>query len=58
MLGMLLMIVCNASVVLEFGLKAYCVGEMRLCFVRCVMSWVLIMVSRTLPMIGRREMGR
>ena len=25
--------VCNASVVLEFGLKAYCVGEMNKLFV-------------------------
>ena len=52
------MIVCNASVVLELGLKAYCVGDMRLCFVRCSMSWLLINVSSSFAMVGRREMGR
>lgn len=29
--------VCRASVVLEFGLKVYWVGDMILYFVRCVM---------------------
>ena len=55
---MLLVIVCNASVVLEFGLKAYCVGDIKLCLVRCFMSWSLMIVSKSFAMIGRREMGR
>lgn len=37
-LWMLSMMVCNASVQLEFGLKAYWVGEMTLCLVRWFMS--------------------
>ena len=49
--------VWSARVVLELGLNAYCVGEMMLCFVRCVMSWLLMSVSRSLAMMGRREMG-
>ena len=51
------MMVCNASVVLEFGLKAYCVGEMMLLEVRWFISCLLMMVSRTLAIIGRREIG-
>lgn len=51
------MIVCSASVVLELGLKAYCVGEMILCLVRCSMIWLLIRVSMSLAMMGRREIG-
>ena len=51
------MMVWSARVVLEWGLNAYCVGEMMLCFVRCVMSWLLMRVSRSLAMMGRREMG-
>jgi hypothetical protein len=54
---MLLMIVWSASVVLEFGRKANCVGDMILCFVRC-MIWLFMSVSKILAMIGRREMGR
>ena len=34
----LFMIVCSASVVLELGLKAYCVGEIMLCCRRWFMS--------------------
>ena len=49
--------VWSARVVLELGLNAYCVGEMILCFVRCVMSWLLMSVSRSLAMIWRRELG-
>lgn len=57
-LCMLFMMVCSASVVLEFGLKAYCVGEMMSLFIRCVMICLLVMVSSILPMIGRSEIGR
>ena len=32
------MTVCSASVVLEFGLNAYCVGEMMLCVMRCCIT--------------------
>jgi hypothetical protein len=52
------MIVCSASVVLELGLNAYCVGDMRLCSMRWSMSWLLIIVSSSFAMMGRREMGR
>ena len=55
---MLLMMVCSARVVLELGLKAYCVGEMMLWFVRWVMICLLRIVSKTLAMIGRSEIGR
>ena len=54
----LLMMVCSAIVVLELGLKAYCVGEMMLCFVMCFIIWLLMMVSKTLAMIGSKETGR
>ena len=50
--------VCSASVVLELGLNAYCVGEMMFCVVRCFMSWLLMSVSNSLARIGSREMGR
>ena len=52
------MIVWSARVVFELGLKAYCVGEMMLWSVRCCMSCLLMRVSRSLAMIGRREIGR
>ena len=50
--------VWRASVVLELGLNAYCVWEMILCSVRWSISWLLMSVSRSLAMLGRREMGR
>jgi len=43
--------------VLEFGLKAYCVGDGMLCFMRCAIIWLLMIVSNTLAMIGRMDMG-
>lgn len=49
------MMVWSARVVLELGRNAYCVGEMMLCVVRCVMSWLLMRVSSSLAMMGRRE---
>ena len=52
------MMVWSARVVLEFGLKAYCVGDSSPWLVRCSMSWLLMAVSRSLAMIGRSEMGR
>ena len=57
-LCMMLVIVWSASVVLESGLNAYCVGDMRLCFMRWFMSWVLIIVSSSFAMMGSSEMGR
>ena len=42
---------------LELGLKAYCVFDIRLCFVRCVMSCLLMSVSKILAMMGRSEIG-
>ena len=51
------MTVWSARVVLELGLNAYWVGEIMLYFVRCVISWVLTRVSRSLAMMGRREIG-
>ena len=57
-LWMLLRMVWSASVVLELGLKAYCVGEIMLWSRRCFMSCLLMMVSKILAMIGRSEMGR
>ena len=49
---------CSARVVFELGLKAYCVGDMILCFVRCSIICLLIRVSSSLAIIGSREMGR
>jgi len=54
----LLMIVCSASVVLEWGLNAYCVGDRMLCFRRWCMSWSLMRVSSSFAMMGSREIGR
>ena len=51
------MMVWRARVVLELGLKAYCVWEMMSLAVRWCMIWLLRRVSRTLAMMGRREMG-
>jgi hypothetical protein len=39
------------------GLKAYCVGDSMLCFMRCAIIWLLRIVSNTLAMIGRSDMG-
>lgn len=50
--------VWSASVVLELGLKAYCVGEMMLCLVRWFISCLFMMVSNTFAMIGSNDMGR
>jgi hypothetical protein len=41
--------------VLEFGLNAYCVGDMRLCVSRWVMSCLLMIVSNILAMMGSNE---
>ena len=49
---------CSVVVVLECGLNAYCVREMMLCVVRCVMSCVFTMMSNTFARIGRRDIGR
>ena len=48
----------RASVVSDPGRKAYCVREICFVFRRCSISWSLIMVSRSLAIMGRREMGR
>ena len=55
---MLSVTVWIVMVVPELGLKAYWVGEMRLCLVRCVMICLLMSESKTFPRIGRREIGR
>ena len=52
------MIACSASVVLDFGLKAYCVEESMLWFRRCFISWLLMRVSNVFAMMGSSEMGR
>ena len=57
-LCILLSTACKAIVVFEFGLNAYCVGEMILCVVRCVISWLLMRVSRIFAIMGRSEIGR
>ena len=51
-------IVFSASVQLECGLKAYCVGDRILCDSMCVISCLFISVSSSLARIGRREIGR
>ena len=54
----LLMMVCNASVVLEFGLKAYCVLDSMLCFMACSIIWLFINWSKIFARMGSSEMGR
>ena len=54
---MLSIMVCRASVQLECGLNAYCVGEMMLWFSRCCISCWLIIVSSSFAMIGSRDIG-
>ena len=54
----LLRMVCRASVVLELGLKVYCVGEMMLLVVRWAIIWLLMSVSKIFAMMGRSEIGR
>ena len=56
-LCMLLITACTAVVVLEFGLTAYCVGEIRSCFSRYAISWLLMIVSKSLAIIGSSEIG-
>ena len=56
-LCMLLITACTAFVVLEFGLNAYCVGEIRSCFSRYAISWLLMIVSKSLAIIGSCEIG-
>ena len=56
-LRMLLITACTAFVVLEFGLNAYCVGEIRSCFSRYAISWLLMIVSKSLAIIGSSEIG-
>ena len=53
----LLITACTAFVVLEFGLNAYCVGEIRSCFSRYAISWLLMIVSKSLAIIGSSEIG-
>ena len=48
---MLLIIVSRASVVLELGLNAYCVGDIRLWWVRCSIIWIFKMVSSSLILV-------
>ncbi len=48
---------CSAIVVPEFGLNAYCVGEMMLLFVRCSIIWLLMIVSNIFAMMGRSDIG-
>ena len=52
------MMVWSAEVVLEFGLKAYCVSDMMLLLSRCAIIWLLMIVSKSLAMIGSSEIGR
>ena len=47
----------SVIVVLEFGLKAYVWFDRISCLRRCAISWSFISLSKTLAMIGRREMG-
>ena len=55
---MLFITACSASVVLDFGLKAYCVAESMLWSRRCFISWLFISVSNIFAMMGSRDMGR
>ena len=55
-LWMLLITACTAVVVLEFGLNAYC-GEIRSCFSRYAISWLLMIVSKSLAITGISEIG-
>ena len=57
-LWMLFVIVWRASVVLDFGLKAYCVVDRMLWLRRGCISWVLMSVSKIFAMMGSRDMGR
>ena len=50
--------VWSASDVLEFGLNTYCVEEMMLCLMQCVMVWPLMILSSIFPMIGSSDIGR
>ena len=52
-----LKMVCSARVVLEFGRKAYWVGERILLVRRWVMICLLISVSSGLARMGMREIG-
>ena len=57
-LCMLLITACTAFVVvLAFGLNAYCVGEIRSCFSRYAIIWLLMIVSKSLAIIGSSEIG-
>ncbi len=56
-LCMSFIIVCSAVVVLEFGLNAYCVGDSMLFCSRCFISWLFIIVSKILAIIGSSEIG-
>ena len=53
----LFIMVWSASVVLEFGLNAYCVLDMILYLMRCVIIWLFMSMSRILAMMGSREIG-
>ena len=57
-LVILLMTVCSAKEQFECGRKAYCVGEIILFAVRWSIIWLLMMVSSSLAMIGRSDIGR
>ncbi len=56
-LWILLRMDCSAIVVPEFGLNAYCVGEMILLLVRCFIIWSLMIVSNIFAIMGRSEIG-
>ena len=44
--------------VLELGLNVYCVDEMMLYLMQCVMIWSLIILSSIFAMMGSNEIGR
>ena len=55
--GMLSVMVCRASVVLESDLKAYCVFDIVLCLYGWVISWSFIIVSSAFAIIRSSDIG-
>jgi hypothetical protein len=51
-------IAVRVRVVSDCGLKAYWYGDKMLCWRRCIMSWLFMIVSNILAMMGMMEMGR
>ena len=50
--------VSSAMDVLEFGLKAYCFGDIILFVIQSVIIWSFIILSNIFPIIGIKDIGR